>query len=95
MAMNHEEFHGNPKYSKLIMMIIFFFCESSGHIVCHKCCLELFNKDENTLECPVCNTVHTFKSKNIFKKSLQQVAHSNFGKKTTIREVSFQSTMVR
>jgi hypothetical protein len=56
--------------------------------------LELFNKDENTLECPACYTVHTFKSKNIFKKSLQQVAHSGFGKKTTIREVSFASTMV-
>jgi hypothetical protein len=57
--------------------------------------LDLFNKEENTLECPVCYTVHTFKSKNIFKKTLQQVAHSNFGKKTTIREVSFASTMVR
>lgn len=67
----------------------------SGHIVCHKCCLELFNKEENTLECPVCYTVHTFKSKNIFKKSLQQVAHSGFGKKTSNREVSFASIMVR
>ena len=67
----------------------------SGHIVCHKCCLELFNKEENTLECPQCYTVHTFKSKNIFKKSLQQVAHSGFGKKTSTREVSFALSMVR
>ncbi|UJR35742.1 hypothetical protein I4U23_028491 [Adineta vaga] len=64
-----------------------------GHIVCHKCCLELFNKEDNTLICPVCDTTHSFKSKNIFKKSLQQVPHSNFGKKTTIREVAFASSM--
>jgi hypothetical protein len=63
-----------------------------GHIVCHKCCLE-FNNEENTLECPTCYKVHTFKSKNIFKKTLQQVAHANFGKKTTVCEVSFASTM--
>jgi hypothetical protein len=77
------------------MIIVFFLFESSGHIVCHKCCLELFNKEENTLECPQCYVVHTFKSKNIFKKSLQQVAHAGFGKKTSVREVSFASTMVR
>jgi len=57
--------------------------------------LDLFNKEENTLQCPVCDTVHAFKSKNIFKKSLQQVAHADFGKKTAMREVSFASTMVR
>ncbi|CAM4791122.1 unnamed protein product [Rotaria magnacalcarata] len=64
-----------------------------GHIVCHKCCLDLFNKENNTLICPVCDSVHTFKSKNIFKKSLQQIAHSGFGKKSAIREMSFASTM--
>ncbi len=57
--------------------------------------MDLFNKEENTLECPVCNTVHTFKSKNIFKKTLQTVAHAGFGKKTSVREISFASTMVR
>jgi len=64
-----------------------------GHILCHKCCMELFNKDENTLECPVCSVVHTYKSKNCFKKSLQQVAHIGFGKKTSTREMSFSSIM--
>ncbi|CAF1350871.1 unnamed protein product [Adineta steineri] len=64
-----------------------------GHIVCHKCCLELFNKEDNTLVCPVCDAVHPFKSKNIFKKSLVTVAHSNFGQKKTVREVSFASSM--
>ncbi|CAF3916518.1 unnamed protein product [Rotaria sp. Silwood2] len=64
-----------------------------GHIVCHKCCLDLFNKEDNTLICPVCSDIHTFKSKNTFKKTLQQVAHSGFGKKTAIREMSFASTM--
>ncbi|CAF1173215.1 unnamed protein product [Adineta ricciae] len=64
-----------------------------GHIVCHKCCLELFNKEDNTLICPVCDVTHSFKSKNIFKKSLQQVAHSGFGKKTATREVAFASSM--
>ncbi|CAF4492128.1 unnamed protein product [Rotaria sp. Silwood1] len=64
-----------------------------GHIVCHKCCLDLFNKENNTLICPVCGDTHTFKSKNTFKKTLQQVAHSGFGKKTATREISFASTM--
>ncbi|CAF0925949.1 unnamed protein product [Rotaria sordida] len=64
-----------------------------GHIVCHKCCLDLFNKENNTLSCPVCYETHAFKSKNTFKKSLQQIAHSGFGKKTTTRELSFASTM--
>jgi hypothetical protein len=57
--------------------------------------LELFNKEENTLQCPVCDTIHAFKSKNIFKKSLQHVAHPGFGRKTAIHEFSFASTMVR
>jgi hypothetical protein len=57
--------------------------------------LELFNKEENTLQCPVCDTIHAFKSKNIFKKSLQHVAHPGFGRKTTMHEFSFASTMVR
>ena len=64
-----------------------------GHIVCHKCCLALYNKEDNSLDCPACSCKHVFKSKNTFKKASQQVAYSGFGKKTSTRETSFASAM--